>query len=45
VPITSSAVADTSTTSHIVVYAEKFVGDAAQPVLSSFVRIPIVGRK
>lgn len=43
-PITSSPVADTSTTSHIVVYAEKFVDGAAQPVLSSFMRIPIVGQ-
>jgi hypothetical protein len=44
VPITSSAVADTSTTSFIVVYAEKFVSGATQPAFSSYVRIPIVGR-
>ena len=44
VPITSSADVDTSTTSFIVVYAEKFVGGAVEPALRSFVRIPIVGR-
>jgi len=43
VPITSSPVADTSTTSFIVVYAEKFVDGSVQPVLRSFVRVPIVG--
>jgi hypothetical protein len=45
VPITSTALVDTSTTSFIVVYAERFVGGATEPTLRSLVRIPIVGRE